>query len=101
VLIFHSSAEDELGRQASMEPSQRIACPCCAFLTLKDRGGFEMCPVCWWVDDGQDDADADVVRGGPNGTLSLTDARANFRQLGASDPGLVRSVRQPLPDEMP
>ena len=48
-------------------------------LTLSERGGFEICSVCWWEDDGQDDADADVVRGGPNGDLSLTQARKNFR----------------------
>jgi hypothetical protein len=39
-----------------------------------------MCPVCWWEDDGQDDRDADEVRGGPNGVLSLTQARANYRR---------------------
>jgi hypothetical protein len=27
-------------------------------------------PVCFWEDDGQDDHDADLVRGGPNGALS-------------------------------
>ena len=38
------------------------------------RGGFELCRRCGWEDDGQDDADADVRRGGPNPT-SLTEAR--------------------------
>jgi hypothetical protein len=42
-----------------------------------ERGGFEICPVCFWEDDGQDDPDADVVLGGPNGQLSLTQARNN------------------------
>jgi len=77
------------------------ACPCCGHLTLTERGAFEMCPVCWWEDDGQDDADADVVRGGPNGDLSLSRARANYRTVGACDPRFVGSVRPPLPHERP
>ena len=44
-----------------------------------ERGAFEICFLCWWEDDGQDDADADSVRGGPNGEILLSEARANFR----------------------
>jgi Cysteine-rich CPCC len=62
-------------------------------------GAFELCPVCWWQDDGQDESDADVVRGGPNGALSLTVARANFLAFGASDPRFRGRVRAPLPSE--
>ncbi len=49
--------------------------------------------MCYWEDDGQDDGDADVVRGGPNGTLSLSQARANFRAFSASGPEFIRNVR--------
>ena len=59
---------------------------------LSERDAFEICPVCWWEDDGQDDADADIVRGGPNGDLSLTQARANYGQMGASDPSFGNST---------
>ena len=59
-----------------------------------------MCPVCWWEDDGQDDVDADVVRGGPNGELSLTKARENYRRAGASDPKFVGRVRKPTAEEL-
>jgi len=58
-------------------------CPCCGCRTLGERGGDEICPVCFWEDDGQDDHDADEVRGGPNDKLSLTQARQNFREFGA------------------
>ncbi|MGE3774322.1 MAG: CPCC family cysteine-rich protein [Gammaproteobacteria bacterium] len=75
-------------------------CPCCRALTLCGRGGFEICSVCYWEDDGQDDRDADEVRGGPNGTLSLSSARANYQRHGASEAGFVGSVRQPLPQEL-
>jgi hypothetical protein len=56
----------------------RVACPCCGYPTLTERGAFEICDLCNWEDDGQDSSDADVVRGGPNGTYSLTAARRNF-----------------------
>jgi cysteine-rich CPCC protein len=56
------------------------ACPCCGDVTLSERGAYEICPTCWWEDDGQDDADADTVRGGPNGSLSLTEARRQYRE---------------------
>jgi hypothetical protein len=38
--------------------------------------------VCFWEDDGQDDIDADIVYGGPNGSLSLTQARHNYQERG-------------------
>lgn len=76
-----------------------LRCPCCGKRTLGERGGFEICAVCFWEDDGQDDADADVVRGGPNGTLSLTEARANYRRLGACEEAMVSCVRPARPDE--
>lgn len=76
------------------------ACPCCRYLTLDVRGVYDICPVCYWEDDGQDDPDADAVWGGPNGQLSLTVARANFVALGACEERCVQFVRPPAPDEM-
>ena len=82
------------------EQQKAHRCPCCKFRTLRGRGGFEMCPVCWWEDDGQDEHDAEKVRGGPNGTLSLCQAQENFKKFGASEERLIHSVRKPLPDEL-
>ena len=76
-------------------------CPCCGYLTLSERGASETCNVCWWEDDGQDDHDADVVRGGPNKQLSLSAARQNFRRLGAISEDGVPYVRRPLRNEDP
>ncbi|MGL5487706.1 MAG: CPCC family cysteine-rich protein, partial [Shewanella sp.] len=61
-----------------------LRCACCGCKTLSERGGFEICAVCFWEDDGQDDDDADEVLGGPNGDLNLIQARANFQEFGAS-----------------
>jgi hypothetical protein len=47
---------------------------------LSERGGYEICSLCNWEDDGQDDPHAEEVWGGPNGSYSLVQARANFRQ---------------------
>jgi hypothetical protein len=48
------------------------SCPSCGYLTLDQRGVSEICPFCFWEDDGQDNTDADEVMGGPNGHYSLT-----------------------------
>lgn len=53
-------------------------CPCCGYPTLERRAGFDICPLCSWEDDGQDDDAADAVWGGPNSDYSLTEARRNF-----------------------
>jgi len=58
-------------------------CPCCNKETLSERGAFEICHVCGWEDDGQDNHDADEVRGGPNGNPSLTKARQSFLEKEA------------------
>lgn len=95
---------DDLENRSVVEPAiEGVAyrCPCCRSQTLEERGGVEICSVCFWQDDGQDDPDADTVRGGPNGTLSLTQARKNFLECGACDPRFTDSVRPPEPSELP
>lgn len=57
--------------------------------------------MCFREDDGQGDDNADRVLGGPNGRLSLTEARNNLRVLGAGDERRLKFVRAPLPDECP
>lgn len=78
-----------------------LRCPCCGCRTLPERGAFDICEVCFWEDDGQDDYDADVVRGGPNGSLSLSAARMNYLRCGACEQSMVSNVRPPQPDEIP
>ncbi|WP_261769601.1 CPCC family cysteine-rich protein [Paenibacillus polysaccharolyticus] len=45
----------------------------------KDKG-WEICCLCNWEDDGQDDPHADEVWGGPNQDYSLAEARENFKK---------------------
>jgi len=49
---------------------------------LNEHCAFEICVICWWEDDGQNDQNADDVCGGPNGCYSLTNARQHFANHG-------------------
>lgn len=71
-----------------------LPCPCCGYATLEVRGDYEICPICFWEDDGQDDADAEEEKGGPN-RHSLTDARRSFLRTGAAHVEDKRAVRAP------
>lgn len=64
----------------SPAPGVRFECPCCLYPTLAERGAYDICELCGWEDDGQDESDADRVLGGPNYELSLAAARENFKQ---------------------
>ena len=48
--------------------TNRYPCPCCGYLTLGDehRGGYEICPVCFWEDDGVQFHELDFVGGANN-----------------------------------
>lgn len=74
-------------RRQTFEEAGRATCPCCGYPTIAERGAYEICSLCAWEDDGQDDADADAVAHGPNHDYSLTEARRNFvRNLTAYRP---------------
>ena len=63
-------------RVFSLDVRTRYTCPCCGYPTLERRIMWEICHICWWEDDGQDDSDKDNI-GGTN-DISLTEARTNF-----------------------
>lgn len=52
-----------------------FTCPGCGYPTLPERGGYDICMVCNWENDLQDDKEADEIWGGPNYDLSLTENR--------------------------
>ena len=72
-----------------------MTCPCCGLDTINEKATFETCPVCHWEDDGQGDSDADIITGGPNGNISLTTARENYREIGACHKKHLKKVRPP------
>ncbi len=61
-----------------------VPCQVCGNFTISEHGSFEICYVCFWEDDGLY-TDPDEVWGGPNGELSLSQARKNFIEFGACD----------------
>jgi hypothetical protein len=76
------------------------ACHAAAISRSKNPPADEIFPVCYWHDDGQTEAKAAEVWGGPNGTLDLLEARANFRKFGAVEKRFVPHVRSPRPEEL-
>lgn len=52
-----------------------FSCPCCWFPTLYKRNVYDICCICWWEDDGQDEHNKHDVLGWPNWTLSLYQAQ--------------------------
>lgn len=68
------------------QPHQLLPCPCCGYQTLDSHGDYNICKICWWEDDGQDNSDASQILGGPNYGMSLTRSRINFLRYGIYDP---------------
>jgi hypothetical protein len=93
---------DEYSARVNARPCDLpLRCPCCRCRTLSERIAFEICEVCYWEDDGQDDGDAGENCAGPNGSLSLTEARANYLRFGACEESMIGQVRPPRPEEVP
>jgi hypothetical protein len=63
-------------------------CPCCDYFTLEERGDWDICPVCYWEDDGSDFVGLDSPSPSNRG-LTLRQGRENFQQLGACEPEMV------------
>lgn len=68
------------------DPIMLETCPCCGRRSISERFSYEICRICWWEDDGQDNQNADRTQGGPNYGISLTQARINFIKHGIYDP---------------
>jgi len=75
-----------------------FVCPCCGYATLERPSDSEICDICYWEDDGQDDPVANEAWNGPN-HLSLEEGRINYLKIGASDPKDLEYVRVPTPDD--
>jgi hypothetical protein len=63
----------------------RVNCPCCHYPTLTERNEYQICELCGWEDDGQDDPFAEEIYGGPNSDYSLAEARINYKLYRTMD----------------
>lgn len=78
----------------------KYQCPCCGYYTLETQpdNTFQLCPVCYWEDDGIQLHDLDYT-GGAN-RVSLNQARENFKNFGAIEEQFKALVRAPNEDEL-
>jgi hypothetical protein len=81
--LGHKKTDEYWIEEYTSENGEKVKlweCPCCGYPTLTQLDHYEICYLCDWEDDGQEDDDADRVRGGPNSDYSLTEARENFKK---------------------
>lgn len=81
----------------------KIKCPCCGYYTIDDDGCeviIDICEVCYWQYDLVAQENPDKVIG-PNHGVSLNQARANYKEFGASSIRVKEFVRLPQDNELP
>ncbi len=87
--------------QPAEEPVGKYPCPCCGCITLpvpeKEALAY-ICPVCLWEVDTfiqHENEPSDQNHG-----LTLAQARANYRAIGAVRKDLLQYCRPPKPEEL-
>ena len=70
-----------LGREYAVDGDveELVTCPCCRYRSLRERGTYEICRVCFWEDAGMTEPDS---VSGPN-HMTLREARLNTHRFGA------------------
>ncbi|WP_228376150.1 CPCC family cysteine-rich protein [Chryseobacterium sp. BLS98] len=63
-------------------------CPCCNFKTIFEKGNYQICPVCFWEDDGNTD---DMKTSSAN-HMTLKEAKENFKSKGAISDQFLKFV---------
>lgn len=74
----------------------RFMCPCCQHFTLDARGENDICPVCWWEDDGDWSTRDELERSGPNHGLTLGEGRARYWLYGVVSEHVAKEAREPF-----
>lgn len=59
-------------------PKELMACPCCNYKTISEKGNYEVCKVCFWEDDGN----TDESRYSQVNHMTLKEAKDNFEIKG-------------------
>lgn len=72
------------------DPTPRVKCKYCEFISIAERGNYLICPVCFWEDESTG-LDLDELSGANHG-LSIRQGRENFQKYGACKPGMVKHV---------
>jgi hypothetical protein len=72
------------------EPLIYEPCPCCGYRTVEERGAYDVCPNCYWEDDGNEDpaAYSSVNH------QTLQQGRDHYHEFGASDAAYIDVVNK-------
>ena len=65
---------------------------------MNNRGEYDICPVCFWEDDLDQIEDPDLEE--QANTVSLNQARENYKKFGACEEDMLKHVRPPKEDEL-
>lgn len=84
-----SEVYEVVGPAESMYP-----CPCCGYDTVRSRGQYDICVVCYWEDDGATSGDEYSAVN----HMTLSEARKNFSCIGASSRGVLKHIDQSVRD---
>lgn len=60
------------------KPTDLFPCPCCNYRTIYEQGNYQICKVCFWEDDGNNN-DSDFSSANH---MTLNEARVNFEKNG-------------------
>lgn len=79
--------------------TKKFPCPCCNKHTLDEEppGTYQICPICYWEDDGTQFDDPEYKSGA--NSVSLNEAKLNYKNFGAISTEFKEKVRLPLPEE--
>ena len=93
-----ANRRSRLRRHLDARGPGRWPCPCCGHRTLHEGpGDYDLCPVCFWEDAG-DQLRWPMLADGPNG-INLIEAQRNFVEMGACHAESLAQVRKPKPGE--
>ncbi len=83
-----------------MGNEKKTKCPCCGFYTFRigPDSEYDICPVCYWENDKEQNEDEDYEGGANN--VSLNQARENYAAFGACEERFIDKVRDPIDEEM-
>lgn len=99
VIARQTELEGERRNQAGESMKEKVRCLCCGYKTLEERGAYDICPVCFWEDEGGGEDMLDVPSGANHG-LTLRQGRANYKEFGASEKEMLKYCRKPRKSEL-
>lgn len=67
-----------------------LNCRCCDNKTIKEYNNYQICPICFWEDDGTTDEN---IYSGVN-HLFLKDAKLNFITIGVCSEDYLKHVKK-------